>query len=334
MISRALFFLKAGFLLLFAAGLLPQTAHADPCRVLVVMSYNHGYEWVTEITEGIESVLGGKCQITYFYMDTKRDIEGGPRKARQAYALYRELEPDGVIAADDNAQSMFVVPYLKDRVKTPVIFCGVNHAPDIYGYPASNVSGILERFHISESLALAAQLMPSIRTFSYFMFESTTSRAILEDIKVKENTFPLRFVSARTAKTMKEAVLIAEELREKCDAIFMPDVEGITDDYGNPLSAREIVPVLARTSKKPIIGVSRINIRYGILCGVVESGQEQGATAARMLLRAIEGTPVSEIPITRNRKGRAMVNVSVIKTLGIRPKPIILKGAQIVETVE
>jgi len=27
--------------------------------------------------------------------------------------------------ADDNAQSMFVLPYLKDKVKTPVMFCAV-----------------------------------------------------------------------------------------------------------------------------------------------------------------------------------------------------------------
>ena len=64
-------------------------------------------------------------------MDTKKNIEGGVRKAKDAYELYRRLQPDGVIAADDNAQSMFVVPYLKDRYDVPVIFCGVNALPDL-----------------------------------------------------------------------------------------------------------------------------------------------------------------------------------------------------------
>jgi ABC-type uncharacterized transport system substrate-binding protein len=64
----------------------------------------------------------------------------------------------------------------------------------------------------------------------------------------------------------------------------------------------------------------------------MKTGQEQGATAAGMLLKAMKGTPVSEIPITRNQHGRAMINVTVMNAFGIKPKPIFLKGTELVET--
>jgi ABC-type uncharacterized transport system substrate-binding protein len=51
-----------------------------------------------------------------------------------------------------------------------------------------------------------------------------------------------------------------------------------------------------------------------------------------MLLKAMQGTPVSEIPITRNRRGKSIINVTVMKAFGIKPKPIILRGTELVRT--
>ena len=320
------------FLFFAAVGLLPGAALGAPCSVLVVMSYDPDYQWVREVREGIESVLEGHCDRTYFYMDTKRNPAGGPQKAAEAYARYRELQPDGVIAADDNAQSMFVVPYLKDKVETPVMFCGVNAEPEAYGYPASNVSGIIERFHVSQSLALATQLLPSIKTFAYLVYDSPTGRAILQEVKSKEHTLPLKFVAAETPKTLAETLTAVRLLKSRCDVLFIPTMQGVIGADGRALDDREAIPILAKTFGKPIVGGSSINIGYGILCGVMEAGQEQGTTAAHMLLQALAGDRLSEMPITRNRRGRTMVNVTVMKAFGIKPRPVLLKGAEIVET--
>ena len=91
----------------------PQLVHSERSNVLVVMSYSQENPWSQEIRKGIDSVLADHSEVTYFHMDTKIDIEGGERKAQQAYELFRKLDPDGVIAAHDNAQGLFVVPYLK-----------------------------------------------------------------------------------------------------------------------------------------------------------------------------------------------------------------------------
>ncbi len=125
MLRRPLFFAGMGVVFCLAWCFVP-VVQAASFKVLVVMSYEETYPTTPEYKEGIKAVLGDTCEIRYFQMDTKQHLEAGPEKAKEAYALYEEFQPDGVIAADDNAQSMFVVPYLKDKVKTPVMFCGVN----------------------------------------------------------------------------------------------------------------------------------------------------------------------------------------------------------------
>lgn len=318
-------------LLLFPGGL-ATAADKAIYNVLVVMSYGPDYKFNQEVQEGIESVLSETCRIEYVYMNTRKNFAGGPQKAEEAYKLFKKRRFDGVIASDDNAQSMFVVPYLKDKVKTPVMFCGVNATAEKYGYPASNVSGILERHHISQTLAFTKQLIPSIKTFGFMAYESPTGRAVLEDFHQEEKTFPMELVAVRFPKTFDEAEAMARELRPLCDVLYMPTIQGLKDDQGNALSEKDTVPVIGRAFVKPIVTGNNYSIKYGVLGGIVKTGQEQGVTAAKMLIKAMEGTPVSQIPITRNRLGKAIINVTVMHALGIKPKPILLKGTELVRT--
>jgi hypothetical protein len=113
-----------------AWGLSPAMAQENrKFKVLAVFSYEETHQNTIHCKKGIEAVLGGLCEIRYFYMNTKMNFSSGPVKAKEAFALYQEFRPDGVIATEDDAQSMFVLPYLKDRVKTPVTFCAVNAEP-------------------------------------------------------------------------------------------------------------------------------------------------------------------------------------------------------------
>jgi len=313
-------------------GLFPAAGHAARFKVLVVMSYEDTYPWVQEIKEGTDSVLIGEHEVRYFYMDTKGNLKGGPQKAEEAYALYKEFQPDGVIAADDNAQSMFVVKYLKDKVRTPVMFCGVNADPEEYGYPSSNVSGILERNHIAESIALAQQIIPSLKTFGYMIKKSPSGRAILKIIMEESDRYVAKFVASAEPNTLKEAVAMAKKLREQCDALFLSPLQGIPDENGRHLDDREAIEIVLKTFGKPVITDSAYRVKYGILCAVEQTGQEQGKTAAEMLLKAMQGTPVSEIPITRNYNGKRVINVTALKALGIQPKADFIFGAEMVKT--
>lgn len=313
-------------------GFVFQGAEAARFKVLVVFSYEESYPSTAEYKEGIDAVLGDVSEIQYFFMDTKTNYEGGEQKAKEAYELYQTWQPDGVIAADDNAQAMFVTSYLQDKVKTPVMFCGVNADPEKYGYPASNVSGILERLHLGESIALNQQLDPSISKIGYIMKESPTAQFVSWQIENESETYPAESVGIKMPKTLKEAVAMTQELKEQCDLLFLVALQGLPDEQGKTLSEKEVVSTLLDIFGKPSTTCVAYNVAYGVLAAVIHRMQEQGEVAARMLLRAMQGAPVSELPITRNHQGKFMINVTTMKTLGITPKPAVLRGAELVRT--
>ncbi|NJL58824.1 MAG: hypothetical protein HC887_03415 [Desulfobacteraceae bacterium] len=187
-------------------GLCPAMAEENKkFKVLVVFSYDDAYSWVADIREGIESVLKETADIRYAYLDTKRNFDQGAEKAKEAYAMYQEFKPDGVIAADDDAQTMFVVPYLKDKVKTPVMFNGVNAEPEKYGYPASNVSGVLERYHISQSIALAQQIVPSVKTVAFISKEGPLAQALSEQVKKESDTYSAKICRFQNTQNRKRS---------------------------------------------------------------------------------------------------------------------------------
>jgi ABC-type uncharacterized transport system substrate-binding protein len=51
-----------------------------------------------------------------------------------------------------------------------------------------------------------------------------------------------------------------------------------------------------------------------------------------MLVKATKGTPIKHIPITKNKYGKRMLNVTVMQELGIRPKRRVLVGTELVKT--
>ncbi len=309
-----------------------QIGEAAQYKVFVVMSYDETYPFEVEMREGIEAALSSTCELTYFYMNTKKNFAGGSQKAQEAYALYQQLQPDGVITADDDAQAMFVVPYLKDKVNTPVMFCGVNAEPGKYGYPASNVSGILERGHVRESLALAQQLQPSIKTFARIVKDTPMSRGDVESVRLDAEAAGMVFIDAMLPTTIQEAVDLATTLKEQCDAVLVSTLQGIIDENNQPMTNRAAISRVVAAFGKLTIGSTLSDVQDGTLCAVIQSGQEQGRTAAEMLLKAMTGTPVSEIPITQNKFGRRIINVDVMNALKIKPKPVVIRNAELVKT--
>jgi ABC-type uncharacterized transport system substrate-binding protein len=307
-------------------------SHAAEHKVFVVMSYEQDNPWCREIKDGIDSVLSGSSQVTYFYMDTKINLKGGEQKAKEAYALYQQLQPDGVITVDDNAQKMFVLPYLKDKAKTPIMFSGVNAEAEKYGFPNSHISGILERGHIRESIAFTMQLAPAIRNIAFFAKDSPSGQALFRQYEKESGNFLTDKTQFWLVKSVADFTAVHEIIEKQYDAIYIDSLQGIEDESGEPMSNRDAIQRLASMYQKPIIGANQYHVAQGALSAVVKTGQEQGETAAQMLLQAMRGTPVSDIPVTRNYKGKRVINVTAMKALGIEPRPAVLLGASLVKS--
>jgi ABC-type uncharacterized transport system substrate-binding protein len=305
-------------------------AMAAPFKVLVVMSYEEDNPWVAENRTGIEAVFGDAAEVTYLYMDTKVDRDAGPAKAKQAFTMFEQLQPDGVIAIDDNAQSMFVLPYLKDRSSVPVMFGGVNADAASYGYPASNVSGVLERAHVRESLAFIKQLVPSVSNACFLTNNVPAGAALRTQVEQEQSSYPIRVHTFYLADTVEAMQTFASDNRAACDTILIDSLEGIAGPNGQPMNNREALDALTEVYDGPILAGNRYQVEQGAWAAVVKTGQEQGGTAAEMLLKAMRGTAMKDLPVTRNTKGQRIINVSVFQARGISLRPIIVRGATLV----
>jgi ABC-type uncharacterized transport system substrate-binding protein len=299
-------------------------------KVLVVMSYHQGNTWQDQLREGIEANLH-EMEIKYFYLDTKRNPTGGVEKAKEAYTVYRDFMPDAVIAGDDNAQSLFVVPYLKDKVQTPVIFMGVNDDAAKYGYPATNVTGIVEKKHIKESLSFAQLLMPGIKKVTVIFKENLSNQLNIDQMQREQKDYPVTGVKYIALQTLAESIEIVTSPTEEADAFFSLNLTGLLDENGNALETTTAMTRLSQVATKPIIGADSYDVESGALCGVIKLGQEQGRGAAHMVLELFQGRSIGEIPITYNINGQRYLNVTTAKRLGITLPSAAVIGAKLIK---
>ncbi len=95
-----------------------------------------------------------------------------------------------VIACDDAAQKYVVSPYLREK-EIPVVFCGVNWDASEYGYPASNITGMIEEEPIGRLIDLLQQFAKG-RRLGYIAGNTLTQKNLLNFIinRISSNGSP------------------------------------------------------------------------------------------------------------------------------------------------
>lgn len=297
-------------------------AHAAK-RVLYVDSYHEGYEWSDGVTQGVRSVLRDTgVSLKIFRMDTKRHTDEAYKKnaALRAKEVIASFRPDVVIASDDNASKYLIMPYFKNA-SLPFVFCGVNYNADDYGFPYSNVTGMLE-------LPPAVKLIYSLKHFKrivsvgYLAADTLTERkdGFYTNQDVREE-FVERYI--RTFAEWKRAFI---ELQDEVDVLIIGNNGGIQgwDD----LEAQQF----ALQNTRIPTGCLLDWIAPVVFLGATRSAQEQGSYAASTALKIMNGTPPSRIPIVGNVEANIIINMKIAKKLGIKvPQSFIKIASRIIQ---
>lgn len=299
-------------------------------KVLVVMSYHQGYQGGEKEIKVILDELLESAEVRYFYLDTKRDLQAGTEKAKQAYEVFLQFKPDAVIAANDNAQALFVVPYLKDKTEVPVIFCGVNDDATKYGYPASNVSGVIEKKHYRESLELLQVIDASAKKLAVIYRDNPTNETNVATLKKDIQGLSLEIAEFRDVRSTAELQEALDLLKDKVDALVLLNLTGITDGNGGALEAKDAVAFVAKKWMKPTVAAGSWEIEAGALCGVIQVDKEQGYSAAQMLFDLWAGRKITDLHIIENSRGRSMINKTTAERLGLKIKPGVLLSVKTV----
>jgi len=187
-------------------------------KVLLIFSYHPEHPWVVEETRGAEEILEERgVETEKFYLDTKRNTsaEWKEEVAEEAVRKIDDFKPDLVIVFDDNACELVAKEYIGDSL--PFVFCGMNSEPEDYGFPAQNITGVIERHHLEATINLLQQLVPDIKELAIISDDSPTSQAFITS--VKNIIPPIEISEFYTTNDFDAWKAEVQELQTKVDAI-------------------------------------------------------------------------------------------------------------------
>lgn len=318
-------------ILLFCAALLLLSPAFGPGgkafarhTVVVVHSYNAEYSWTQQINLGLKEGLRDLgVDFEFLYLDAKRQPR--PEQLRQAAqeALRRidAAQPKVVVAVDDVAQQYLVEPDLKGRASPQVIFCGVNAPLSLYGFPAPNVSGVRERWHYRDGFKLLKTVAPGAGKAAFLVDDSESGRFVAADLRADLLLAPMA-VKVTVVETIPTYQKWQERVRQLCpkvDALAMGLYHSLSDETtGKVVPAEQVAAWTAKACPKPSLGFSDATKDHGVLCGVLESGHEQGALAALMVREVLSrGVAAGGLPVRLNNKGLVLLNLKTAQRLNI-----------------
>lgn len=291
---------------------------------LYVSSYHAGNKWNDGIERGLESVLQGACRLEKFYMDTMRNprTEFAKGKAMEAKALIDKMHPDVVIACDDSASKYLVVPYLKET-ETPVVFCGVNWTVAEYGYPYSNVTGMIEVAPNREVVREARQILGKVVDFAFVAADVPDQHKELDRLKAvaREEQLHLKSYLVETMEQWQAAFLAAQEF----DFTVLGNPAGIPD--WDAVAVRALVYEHTR----------RLTTTFGLcmrpycVFSMVNTPLEQGQWCGKVTRLILSGRSPADIPIITNRRWDLFMNPVLVAKSGVTLPAYILKKALHIE---
>lgn len=298
-------------------------------KVLLIFSYHPEHPWVVEETRGAEDILEERgVETEKFYLDTKRNTsaEWKEEVAEEAVRKIDDFKPDLVIVFDDNACELVAKEYIGESL--PFVFCGMNGEPEDYGFPAQNITGVIERHHLEATIELLKQLVPDVEELAIISDDSPTSQAFITS--VKNIIPPIEISEFYTTNDFDAWKAEVQELQTKVDAIGIYVYHTIKENSEEEsLPPEDVLGWTLENSKLPDFTFSDFTVRDGVLCGVTVSGYEQGMTAAEIAIRILNGETPADIPIECPEKGTPMINRIRAEELNIEIPADVLEAVEI-----
>ena len=320
-------------LLLFVGLVLAITLSASAeseARVLLIFSYHAEYAWHAEEARGVEEVLQREG-VSYekFYLDTKRQTsdEWKEQAAARATEKIEQYDPSLVIVFDDNACELVAKHYAGEAL--PFVFCGMNADPAEYGFPATNVAGVLERPDFKGSVELLRVLVPNIEKVALITDASPSAEGFAESLE--DLSLPVEITAIYLTNDFDDWQAKVLELQSEVDAIGLFTYHTISrQGEEESMSPDDVLRWTLENSSLPEFATLDFTVEGGALCGVALSAYEQGKTAAEIAVRILAGEKPSDIPFAIPQATRAMVNAARAAELGIEVSEDTLLGIDLI----
>lgn len=295
-------------------------------RVMIIHSYHPEVGGVVSKNAGVELVFSNiDLDYEYYYMDTKRNREEEFIKssAFAAMAAIEEYNPGVVITFDDNALKYLVMPYLRDA-DLPIVFAGIDWDAGVYELPYSNTTGMV-------SVDLVLQMLDYLREYAsgerlaWLGSDTLTAEkevtAYLDILDID-----MEVHKATTYDEWKRAFV---RLQTESDMLILSTTVNAFAEWDPITTGR-----FALENTAIPVGCVGSGVMSCSLLGLVKDGSEQGVWAATTALEILKGTKPSQIPITTNQLGQAMLNLDIAEKLDVVFDSALLRNAEIYQAVQ
>lgn len=290
-------------------------------RVAFVNSYHKGYDWSDGVERGFLNALGisdstgddsyskGGLELRFFRMDAKQhpDASFQTAKAAEIHDQLLDWKPDVIVASDDDASKWLIAPYYKGR-GVPVVFCGLNWDASVYGFPARNVTGMVE-------VAPVRQLIDWLSAHAKGKRLGYLGADVLSETKelgYYREVLGIRFADGSMVKTFAEWKDAYRRLQKSSDMLILLSMVGVRDwsDSG----ARAFIEAESRIPT----GTTTRGVHRFAMISFSRVPEEQGLWSGDQVRQILAGVPVADIPMTTNVRSTIFANPKLLDRIGIR----------------
>jgi ABC-type uncharacterized transport system substrate-binding protein len=256
-------------------------------------------------------------------MDTKRNksVEFKQAAASDVKHEIETWQPDVVIVSDDNAAKYVVEQYYRDA-DIPFVFSGVNWTVKEYGFPYSNVTGIIEVAPLEAMLTNAIKYSGGAKKAIYLGADTLTEKKNLDRVARASQKLGIELegILVSNASEWKARYRAVQDV----DFIVMGSYSGISD-----WNKTEMAAFAVEHASKLIVTNHDWMMPFSTI-GFTKIPQEHGEWAAQTAIEILKGKSPHEIPIVANRDWDLWLNMAHLESTQITlPRKFVRKAKKV-----
>ncbi|MGB3368525.1 MAG: ABC transporter substrate binding protein [Acidaminobacteraceae bacterium] len=296
----------------------------EDAKILIIYSYDSGFDTVVPIANGIQTALkDNNVRIDVDFMNSK-----GTFINQHFYNYYMSLKYklknstpyDMIFISDDNAL-IFIQKYGDELFpKTPIIFTGINNIENgILASISPYITGVIEQPSIESTISIASKLNPNAKSIYAISDNTFTGKSELTKYLSLEYLFPnLEFntidLSSITFKKLRS------ELSNLNDESIILLLSAYKDVNSKEYSFKNSTKFILKYSKQPVYHIYEHGIEQGLIGGKVVSHYEQGLQAGLIAKDILEGQSIETFTDVKSTKNQYIFNHDALLKYGIDEK--------------
>jgi ABC-type uncharacterized transport system substrate-binding protein len=218
------------------------------------------------------------------------------------------LNPDIIIASDDNAAKYVLKPYFNDS-SIPLVFCGINWSAKDYNFSYQNTTGILEILPISNLFKIAKSISGNK---GLFLGDDTITdkKDLTKFIEYsKKHNIHLDNYLVNNIDAWKNKYLQAQENYDFIILGHNSSIKGWNDE--------EVKSFVLKNSKKLVLSTYSWMMPFSMV-GLIIKAKEQGVWAGNTAKAILNGFAIKNIPVTSNKTWNNYVNIKLLNSANIK----------------